>query len=55
MHGLIEQVTNWYDDVKKLDTGRLASLLSLGSKVTRFLDARDRIISIGRGRRKVDN
>lgn len=54
MHGLIEQVTNWYDDVKKLDTGRLASLLSLGSKVTRFLDARDRIISIGRGRRKVD-
>lgn len=55
MHGLIEQVTNWYDDVKKLDTGRLASLLSLGSKVTRFLDARDRIISIGRGRRKLDN
>ena len=54
MHGLIEQVTNWYDDVKKLDTGRLASLLSLGSKVTRLLDARDRIISIGRGRRKAD-
>ena len=54
MHGLIEQVTNWYDDVKKLDTGRLASLLSLGSKVTRLLDARDRIISIGRGRKKAD-
>lgn len=52
MHGLIEQVTNWYDDVKTLDAGRLASLLSLGSKVTRFLDAKDKIVSIGRGRKK---
>lgn len=54
MHGLIEQVTNWYDDVKGLDAGRLASLLSLGSKVTRFLDARDRIVSIGRRRKETD-
>ncbi len=55
MHGLIEQVTNWYDDVKNLDTGRLASLLSLGSKVTRFLDAKDRFTSIGRSRKNADN
>ncbi|GAB1581166.1 MULTISPECIES: GbsR/MarR family transcriptional regulator [Phyllobacteriaceae] len=50
MYGLIEQLTNWYDDVKQLDTDRLATLLSLGSKVTRFLEAKDRIVSFGRGR-----
>ena len=50
MHGLIEQVTNWYDDVKRLDTERLATLLSLGSKVTKLLDAKDRIVAIGRRR-----
>lgn len=55
MHGLIEQVTNWYDDVKRLDTDRLASLLSLGSKVTRLLDAKDRIVSMGRKRKTADN
>lgn len=52
MYGLIEQLTNWYDDVKQLDTDRLATLLSLGSKVTRFLEAKDRIVSFGRGRQR---
>jgi len=48
MHGLIEQLTTWYEDVKQLETDRLAMLLSLGSKVTRLLDAKDRIVSLGR-------
>jgi DNA-binding transcriptional regulator GbsR (MarR family) len=51
MNVLIEKLTNWYDDVKRLDTERLATLLSLGSKVTRLLDAKDRIVSLGRKRR----
>jgi len=50
MYGLIEQLTSWYDDVKQLDTDRLATLLSLGAKVTRFLETKDRIVSFGRGR-----
>ncbi|WP_420959682.1 GbsR/MarR family transcriptional regulator [Brucella sp. IR073] len=50
MYGLIEQLTNWYDDVKQLDTDRLATLLALGAKVTRFLEAKDRIVSFGKGR-----
>lgn len=58
MHGLIEQVTNWYDDIKRLDTEQLATLLSLGSKVTRLLDvrnkARDKIGSLGRRRKEAD-
>ena len=51
MHGLIEQLTNWYDDVKRLETDRLATLLSLGAKVTKFLEVKDRIVAIGRPRR----
>ncbi|CAH1655931.1 HTH-type transcriptional regulator [Hyphomicrobiales bacterium] len=51
MHGLIEQLTNWYDDVKQLETARLATLLTLGSKVTKLLEAKDRIVSLGRTKR----
>ena len=51
MHALIEQLTHWYDDVKQLETERLATLLSLGAKVTKLLEAKDRVISLGRGRR----
>jgi DNA-binding transcriptional regulator GbsR (MarR family) len=54
MHGLIEQLTNWYDDVKKLETERLATLLSLGARVTKFLEVKDRIVAIGRPRRSAD-
>jgi len=54
MHGLIEQLTNWYEDVKKLETDRLATLLSLGAKVTKFLEVKDRIVAIGRPRSSVD-
>lgn len=51
MHELIEQLSRWYDDVKTLETERLAMLLSLGARVTRLLDAKDRLVSIARGPR----
>lgn len=51
MHNMIERLTTWYDDVKQLDQERLASLLTLGSRVTRLLETTDRIVSIGRKRR----
>ena len=51
MHGLIEQLTTWYDDVKKLETDRLAMLLGLGARVTKILEVKDRIVSIGRSGR----
>lgn len=50
MHGLIERLTNWYDDVKSLETERLTMLLGMGSKITRFLEAKDKIVSLGRSR-----
>lgn len=52
MHRLIERLTTWYDDVKLLETERLTMLLSLGSRITKLLDTKDRIVSIGRGQRK---
>ncbi len=55
MYGLIERLTNWYDDVKRLDTDRLTSLLALGAKVTRFLETTDRIVALGRGRTSAKN
>jgi DNA-binding transcriptional regulator GbsR (MarR family) len=50
MHGLIEQLTTWYDDVKRLETERLASLLALGAKVGRLLDTKDKVVGLIRGR-----
>jgi len=52
MESLIEQLTNWYNDVKKLETDRLVSLLRLGTKVTQLLETKDRIVSLGRKRRE---
>ncbi|UXS04360.1 GbsR/MarR family transcriptional regulator [Agrobacterium tumefaciens] len=52
MKVLIEQLTGWYDDVKKLETERLASLLALGAKVTKLLDTKDKIVSLAKPRGK---
>ncbi|MFT8246064.1 GbsR/MarR family transcriptional regulator [Roseomonas sp. BN140053] len=51
MHGLIEQLTTWYEDVRRLETERLAALLALGARVTRLLEVKDKVVAIGRGRR----
>ncbi len=51
MHGLIEQLTTWYDDVKSLDSARLAALLSMGAKVTRLLEQTDKVVALARPRR----
>ena len=52
MSEIIELMTKWYDDVKRLDTDRLAQLLSLGAKVQQVLEMKDRLSVIpGFGRR----
>ena len=50
MHELIELMTGWYADVQKLETERLIQLLSLGSKVVKALDMKDRLLSLPGGR-----
>ncbi|MDI7862227.1 GbsR/MarR family transcriptional regulator [Rhizobiaceae bacterium n13] len=51
MYGLIERLTTWYDDVKQLETDRLATLLALGAKVTKLLDTKDRLVALAKPRR----
>jgi DNA-binding transcriptional regulator GbsR (MarR family) len=51
MHQLIEQLTTWYEDVRRLETERLAQLLALGSQVVKFLEAKDKVVALARPRR----
>jgi DNA-binding transcriptional regulator GbsR (MarR family) len=57
MHELIELLTNWYADVQKLETERLIQLLSLGSKVVKVLEMKDRLFMLpgGKGRSATQN
>jgi DNA-binding transcriptional regulator GbsR (MarR family) len=50
-HELIELLTGWYADVEKLETERLVQLLSLGAKVSKVLDWKDRLVAIPGGRK----
>ena len=43
MHDLIELLDGWYGDVRKLETDRLMQLLSLGAKVQKVLELKDRL------------
>lgn len=54
MAEVIELLTGWYDDVKRLDTDRLAQLLTLGAKVQKVLQMKDRLTVIP-GRRNRDS
>lgn len=52
MHEVIELMTAWYADIERLETERLVQLLSLGSKVVKVLEMKDRLFLIpGRKRR----
>jgi DNA-binding transcriptional regulator GbsR (MarR family) len=50
MHELIELLTGWYADVQKLETDRLIQLLSLGAKVVKVLDLKDRLFVLPGGK-----
>lgn len=55
MHELIELLTNWYADVQKLETDRLIQLLSLGSKVVKVLEMKDRLFALPGGKSRAAN
>lgn len=46
MHDLFELLTGWYADVQRLETERLVQLLTLGSKVQKILEVKDRLFVI---------
>ena len=41
MHEFIERMTDWLDDVQKMDSATLASLMSMGAKVQKLLEMKD--------------
>ncbi|PLK50683.1 GbsR/MarR family transcriptional regulator [Uliginosibacterium sp. TH139] len=43
MHGLIEQLTNWFDDIQRLDSATLSKLMGMGSTIHKLLDFTDKI------------
>jgi DNA-binding transcriptional regulator GbsR (MarR family) len=43
MHDLIELMTNWLDDVQKMDSATLASLMQMGSKVQKLLEIKGKV------------
>ena len=48
MHELIELMTLWLQDVQKMDSATLASLMKMGSKVAKLLETKDKMaISLG--------
>jgi DNA-binding transcriptional regulator GbsR (MarR family) len=45
MHAFIEMMTVWLDDVQKMDSATLASLMQMGSKVQKLLEMKDRVLN----------
>ena len=43
MHGFIDLMTNWLDDVLRMDSSTLASLMQMGSKVKKLVEMKDRV------------
>jgi DNA-binding transcriptional regulator GbsR (MarR family) len=52
MHELIELLTGWYSEIERLETERLVQLLTLGSKVVKVLEMKDRLFSLPGGKTK---
>ena len=43
MHEFIERMTDWLDDVQKMDSATLVSLMKMGSKVQKLVEMKDRV------------
>jgi len=50
MHGFIELMTDWLDDVQKMDSDTLTNLMQMGSKVQKFLEIKDRVKQVFTGK-----
>lgn len=48
MHELIEQITDWFAEVRRLSPDTLQSLMGLGSKVVKLLELKERVMGSGR-------
>lgn len=44
MHDLIDMLTTWYTDMQKMETEKLVQLLTMGSKVFKLYDMKDKLL-----------
>lgn len=49
MHSFIERMTDWLDEVQKMDSDTLASLMQMGSKVQKLLELKERFKQVFSG------
>jgi DNA-binding transcriptional regulator GbsR (MarR family) len=52
MHDLIEQVTVWFGEIRKLSPSTLQTLMNLGTKVTKLLEFKEKVRLLPGGRSK---
>lgn len=52
MHEQIELLTGWYAEIQKLETERLVQLLTLGSRIARVLEVKDRLFVMPGGKKE---
>jgi DNA-binding transcriptional regulator GbsR (MarR family) len=52
MYGFIELMTHWMDDVLKMDSSVLTSLMQMGSKVQKLLQIKDKMKVVLSGKNK---
>lgn len=50
MHDLIEMLTEWYQDMQKMETDRLVNLLKMGTKIYNLYQFKDKIKLISGGK-----
>ena len=43
MHAFIELMTDWMDEVQKMDSATLASLMKMGARVQKLLEVKDKV------------
>jgi len=53
MYGFIELMTHWMDDVLKMDSSVLTSLMQMGSKVQKLLQIKDKMKVVLSGKNQV--
>lgn len=52
MHNLIEMLTDWYQEMQKMETERLVNLLKMGSKIYTLYQFKDKLKVISGGKSK---
>lgn len=52
MHDLIEMLTNWYKEMREIETERLINLLKMGAKVYKLYEMRNKLQVIPGGKNK---